>query len=78
MRRTAATNSAGSLVSAMSWSAWAGSKPARLSRSHRDPGRSVLTTGRPALKYSSVFIGNDARLNALLEYGMSPTSMEAR
>ena len=38
----------------------------------------MLTTGRPALKYSSVFIGNDARLNALPEYGMSPTSMEER
>lgn len=38
----------------------------------------MLTTGRPALKYSSVFMGNDARLNALSAYGMSPTSMEAR
>ena len=66
-RRTAATNCAGSLVSAMSCSTCAASEPARLSRSHCEPGRSVLTTGRPALKYSSVFMGNDARLNALSE-----------
>ena len=42
--------------------------------SQRCAGRSVTTAGRPAARYSSVFSGKLAWLNADWRYGVSPTS----